>query len=369
MPDEDVLRETFATYADRAPRGDGLAAAARGRAKVAARRRARVTVAAAAASVAVVAYGAVALAPRGDDGRPVPPVASEPVPARHPDLTQRVYSGGLEFYVPGHWPLNEQGCAGVPTADTVLTYETSTFCMTMEPPGLSVARVLRVENWSGALQEIREQERRETTLQGGHGAELVSGVHERSGRAVRAVVVPTMLHAVWVVSPDADLAARIVSTVRVVDVDWQGCAPRVAPTPPEAPRVAGATERLVPDGARSAVACRYTDDGVLQEWQGLGPAAAAELAGLLNGLPRGFADPPPAENIACEKYPYEPVVVTFDYGDGRLPVHVNFTGCERLGASNGAMHGAATDALVAAVGRLVGDGFNASNRWDDFRND
>ncbi|HEU0130653.1 MAG TPA: hypothetical protein VFQ85_06645, partial [Mycobacteriales bacterium] len=62
MPGEDLLRETLAEHAERAPRADRLVAAARERA--ARRRRGQWAVAAAAVGVAGVAVAAVAVAPR-----------------------------------------------------------------------------------------------------------------------------------------------------------------------------------------------------------------------------------------------------------------------------------------------------------------
>lgn len=358
MGSDDLLRETFAAYADRAPRSETLAPLARARA---ARRRARMTVATAAASVAVVAVGAVALAPRGERGT-APPVAT----ASPGELTQRVYEGGLEFYVPASWPRDATTC-NAPQQDTVVTHQSMNYCLGTEPPGLTVAYVLPLADWRGTELELRDVRRRQTTMRG-HDVQHVTGVHTRSGLAVSAVVVSAMRHAVWVASPDAGLAERITATVRIVDADWQGCPPRrrrIAPAPPSRP---AATERMVPAGAVSASACRYDAEGSIAQWHALDDRELVSLARLLNALPPGFADPPPAENIACERYHSDPVVVTFRYAAGPdVPVYVNFTGCTELGASNGAVHGAATDLLDDHVGRLVGAGPNAWNRWDDVR--
>jgi hypothetical protein len=360
MDADDLLGETFAEYADRAPTATGLAAEVRRRA-ARNRRQSWAIVGAAAAGVAALAVAAAAFVPGHLTRRPV----AGPYP---PPYTQRVYGHGIEAYVPAEWPVDAQAC-GTPLRDTVLTHGNGSFCLVIEPPALTVAHLLTDDAWDSAAKSMTDLHTRDSALSGHRALFVTARTKPLRGEAVRdvsAVVVPDLRAAFWVVSPDADVAARMAATVRVVDVHWQGCAPSIAsPYAAGLPARAQARAEMVPAGVVSARACNYDASDEIYAWHAMTPAEISDLRRVLNTLPPGFGDPPARENKQCENDELSPLVVTFQYASGPdVVVYVNLYGCEQLGATNGAVKGGYDGALITQV-RKLGGSADVMTAWSE----
>jgi hypothetical protein len=359
MDADDLLRETFAEYADRAPRAERLAADVRRRA-ARSRRQGWAVVGAAAAGVVALAVAAAAFVPGHLTRRPV-------AGPYQPPYTQRVYGHGIEAYVPAEWPVDAQSC-GVPRRDTVLTHGDALWCYGIEPPSLTVAYLESDDAWDSATRSMIVLRTRDSVLSG-HAARFVTArtkpLRDEPVRDVSAVVVPDLGAAFWVVSPYADAAAGIAATARVVDADWQGCAQSIEHLyATEAPARPDARTEMVPTGAVAARACNYDAAGAIYSWHAMTPAEISDARRVLNTLPHGFGDPPPRENKRCENDVLSPLVVTFQYASGPdVVVYVHLFGCEQLGATNGAVQGGYDGALIRQVTRLGGSANGVMTAW------
>ena len=348
MPGEDLLRETLAEHAERAPRADRLVAAARERA--ARRRRGQWAVAAAAVGVAGVAVAAVAVAPR-PESRPAPLAASaSPAPATAAPGEKMVSFRGLQVAVPAGWTANDRRCQAAQHDTYLLPNGIMNLCLAPEVPGLTVL------SFGHAGGEDTSDLEGEPFDLDGHAAYRKEGT-ARDGRHLVGVEVPDLANAVWVVSPDLARARALVARAHVVDVDWAGCPARVASafaTPPARP---GADAALVPPGAVDVSLCWYGED--LRQ-VGSARSVAGPVAAVLAGLPPGYTRNPPDETGSCTPKPdgrQSPYLLRFHYPSGPdVDVWVNFLGCRELGANNGAVHGGLTHALVDLLARTVGAG-------------
>jgi hypothetical protein len=239
---------------------------------------------------------------------------------------------GVEVAVPAAWHLN-RGTCGTPQENTVLWNEDAIpACLTGQPQGLSA-----VEFW-GAFRRPHGWLRRHTTRVTIDGvrarrwdAGTVRGSHEVQ------LVFPHRNITVAVLSPDRSLLRRILTSVRVVRVDQNGC-----PTHPAGVYTRGsqrsASKPFVPAGARRVVGCSYQGRW-LDHSNLVGPRAARHLARALDAAPLGFAHAPPRTilpSICGSTWRGSSITARFEYA-ARQPVIVtaHLEGCARLGASNG----------------------------------
>ena len=263
MPD--LLRETFETYAQRAPSADGLREAVDARVRRGrSRRRWTYVTTAAATAAAVVAGIVVAGGEPGAAPGPRTPLAAEP-PA--PDGMAWAMWKGVEVMVPEAWLTPKFDACGVPQTDAVLAGPTPADgdCMGYPMPHIDVVMYDEPDGYIvAAMTEGRDV--------------VVSGVPARrlTGRGsapvqvggeqhAEALVIPERNVAVLVTTDDPAVAARVLGTVRISrDADSRGCAIRrellARPAPPARD---GTAERMVPGTPVQASVCRY---GINDGW-------------------------------------------------------------------------------------------------------
>jgi hypothetical protein len=247
--------------------------------------------------------------------------------------TQWAGTHGIEVAVPADWQLGRGWC-GVPQANTVLWNEDGIqACLPSQPLGLSVVE------FNGYLHEPPGWYRRHTT------AVTIDGVHayRRNAGKVRGshevqLAFPDRRITVAVLSPSRTLLRRILTSVRLVRVDANGC-----PTHPNPQFRRGsrrhASRPFVPGGAVGLIGCSYQGRW-LDQSNRLGRTAAARLVLTLNEAPFGFSHPPRhtiLKSTCGSTWHGSLVIVHLRYAGGlpSRPVAAHLFGCSHLGASNG----------------------------------
>jgi hypothetical protein len=138
-----------------------------------------------------------------------------------------------------------------------------------------------------------------------------------------------------VVSPSAALANHLLSTVQVVQVDFDGCAAHVAALSPAGPESkSGSRDKLVPGSPSLASLCRYSNNWVVRSIA-LNDKQRRELETLLNRLPVGAS--PAVLSGNCQSDRRRGFIAEFRYPNATASdaVYVHVGGCEPLTASNG----------------------------------
>lgn len=234
---------------------------------------------------------------------------------------QWVDTHGIEIAVPAKWKLNQERC-GTPTANTVIWLENGvTLCAAPHRPGLSVVE------FGGGLWHRGHATR--VTIDG------VKALRWATGNAVE-LYFPDRRMSVTVFSPRAALVRQIVASVRLVEVNRQGCPTRPRPDYRIGSRrdVAG---RFVPVGAVRLVGCYY-EAGWLDHSSRVGSHAAQRVAKVLNHASWGSSPAPRGSIASSECAPSWNTfsIAYFEYAH-RPPVAVtaHLDGCTHLGASNG----------------------------------
>jgi hypothetical protein len=239
---------------------------------------------------------------------------------------------GIEVAVPAVWP-DDRGMCGTPKANTVLWNEDGMLtCLTRQPPGLSAVE------FGSILRRPRGWYRRHTTAVTIDGAParrrdagIVGGSH-----AVE-LDFPRRNISVTVLSPDRSLLRRILTSVRLVRVNEDGCPTRPHPDYRRG-SPSGARRRFVPSGAVRMIGCSYRGRW-LDRSNRIGRRAAGRLARAFDAAPYGLSRAPSGSilpSICGSTWRGSSIVARFEY-ESRRPVSVtaHLEGCARLGASNG----------------------------------
>ena len=338
MPD--LLRETFETYAERAPRADGLRHAVEARVRRH-RRHAWTTAGAAVLATAAVVAGVAVVADR---------------PARRPAVvaaapgTRWFARHGVEVAVPVAWLSGKVWC-GFAQEDAVVVEEGPVAsCLPPVPPHLNVVTF-------GAADRIQrvftgEFEESDDTVDGVPVRRMVGRTY--AGQYVEALVVPSRAYSVRVSTDDPAVARRVLDTARIADVDSYGCQAHPASLFAFPPEREEALRAMVPPGFTEASACRYVGGWAVQSGR-LDAAGAAQVADVLNGLTPGFTTPPGNARKDDDETRGAAIVVTFRYPSGPpISVFVHVQGRRELGASNGAVTGRLSSALQDVVEPVAG---------------
>jgi hypothetical protein len=219
LPQETLLRETFAEREHLAPSGDALADTARSKAR--ARRWRRHTLGAVVACVvaALLSTAIVGIARNALQQQAQPAWTTTAVP----DGWQVISSRGVQIAVPADWPINaNDGCA-VRAAFTVIRGPRIALdCLVPESPS---ATEVAVQAASLNSQDDDRLKGATTTSQvslAGAPAVLVEGAFA-DGRTSMTLTVPGIDTQVAATGPDPSLLSQVLRTTRVVTVDDVGC--------------------------------------------------------------------------------------------------------------------------------------------------
>jgi hypothetical protein len=320
---EDLLRVTLRDHARPVEVPQDLLPTARW--QIAARRRTRNRALMAVSAAGSMIMVAAALTTFISTGRPVTaPAAPRPALARPPvPAGWRLDSAlGVEFIVPAGWIERDGGCPapqgnvmrgggfGALAADCV-----SGSAVASKSP---VARIMGLSpQVPGMLQQLG------VDLPPGHPS-TISGLPAEQGqgrtpdgRFTGWVKIPARGVLFTVQTPDPTVGRRVLSSLRPVDVDFNGCpTPRAAarPSPPQ-------TSQFVPADTTAISACYYGDyqsdaptARLLASARLTGPAIAT-LTAAVNA--RGPL-PPPAPNCAMEQPQHPDIVLLFHEPNGRI---------------------------------------------------
>jgi hypothetical protein len=304
------------------------------------RRRRRRTVAAVTATAAAVAAAVVIpLSLIDGDGAPAPVTTPPPTTAPTPARTQAVAFHGVEIDVPAAWSINEEMC-GTPTADTVLRDVTVVLsCLRVRPEGISTVELRTGRpDWGPRRNVVTATNAQGTRLEGAGGRFYV--------REAGVMVDVNVTHPA--------LREQIIDSIRVVDVDSNGCRMHgVRQTLPF--RYGGGIDldpALVPGNPDRVAICKYTGTWLTASSTVTG-AALHELLRVVDDLPDGFvrADPEYYLPSVCDE-PDESsrfVLHVLDADGSGRTLWARIGVCGNLGITDGQHPHALTPELAAAL--------------------
>jgi hypothetical protein len=353
---DDRPRTELAHQVEPIPTTDVLAQVAHRRRRR--RQRRRVALSGVAAVVVLAAGVASALVLRDGDSADVATQEGKQDPTSG---WRPVSFHGVELRVPRAWPIGAIEC-GVPMRDTVII-DVSMVSACLGPRPEEPVTVVWVDSIGSGLRGAAAALAHDEVTVDGYPARRGSGVLPEWDIEVDVLVVPARDVVITVESPDDALAAQILGTVRVREVNDNGCParsePRDSPPPPTVP---GSEATLVPGAPTRVLECRY-ESGLLEG--SAPPRSGEQLAGLvslLNGLPAGTVESPagwdgscPPGQDGCELSKPRSFVLRFEYADGEtLTVDVRIAGPGDLRATNGSRSSRPTPDLVFHLADRLG---------------
>lgn len=251
---------------------------------------------------------------------------------------------GIELAVPADWKLNDAGCHQSDAPSIVRGAGIVSFCFTPEPHTKQI-----VEIFSGSA--LREEGTGPAKGLTPHSDSIAGEPVQRAegettdGRKAGWLHVPRVNVTVIARVLEQQTLRRIFASVRVVDVDHNGCATKRArmwPTPPMA-------KSFVPASSNALSVCHFDQEDVLQASALIDGPAADELIRLLNLAEPGTNPEPPRRD--CGDISEQPAdVMLIAQGDrDRALVHVAFSGCVNRGMNNGRTRVKLTEKLMVGM--------------------
>jgi hypothetical protein len=229
---EQMLRDQFASDAERAPLVQDITLGATRRAlRVRRTRRLAASIAAAAAAVVVLAASAWINASPTAGNRPVQHPVHVPKPVPIPQGQRLVSYHGIEIQVPKRWFPHPVEC-GVSTVDTVVVETNLDYPC---PPSSGIPpislKITVVQLVPDALAADVGLARLPVTVNGISGLTGTGAGHGRTasgisfqGRTVTVLSLPDPGVLIEVTSPIPGMAQKIFDTVRLAPTDYLGCA-------------------------------------------------------------------------------------------------------------------------------------------------
>jgi hypothetical protein len=318
--------------------------------------------AAAAVLAVVVCAGVVSLVWFGIGGQLGPPSvgSATPTPSGAPAPTeQEIGYHGLLVTVPASWTINDQHC-GTPKSDTVLRDLGGVLaCLIPRPPGIS--SLLLAEDASSSYSRFQ----RTDTITNANGVRLERGrLPDDPGVAVyvRAVDVFMVIDTVT-----AAETKSIVESIRLADVDPNGCAMRESQLEPSGAYEPPASmhDVMIPGSPSSIAICHYVDRW-LRSSAMLEGDLLSEFVEVVNGLAEGTAhapidtyDPSFCDEPSSEGGELGSGYVLWVHGIEPDPVplwaHVGI--CGDLGIDSGARQGRLTPLFAKLLNRPLHVGY------------
>jgi hypothetical protein len=261
---------------------------------------------------------------------------------------------GAEIQVPDSWTVNEFGCGRMTANPTVVRGQgAQTACAPAVPAGKEVAFL----STAAAPDEQLKLTSAPTTVDGVPAVRAAGRLND--GRYAGSVIVADKDVAVSVYTKSEDLTARILDSLRLVDVDHLGCSAATTISPADLEPLQG--RPAVPPASPNLVICLYGDGPRLQSSTKVTGTAADEILAAVRSAKEGQNPDPPASQ--CISGPAtSPDLVLLP--DGGVPLAVVFSPCTGRGVTDGQHWSQLSSALLAQLMGPVHAGYGLSAPLD-----
>jgi hypothetical protein len=248
---------------------------------------------------------------------------------------QTVNFHGVEISVPKSWRVVDADCDD--PVDHIVTLDDGASCSDVLinnfPTNLTQVHFYDTTSSFGvAAASLATKEVSVSGQRGSEGEGTVPGAREPS----KVLALPEAGVVIAVESSDLTTYGTLLNSARIVAIDENGCAAKVASLAAPAQPTTGS---LVPRPPTSASICRY--EGLRLAWSvALTTAQTTALAAMLEALPAGLSHPGAGSfeiESRCASEPARGFIIHLRGTDSPLPdVYVHISGCTTLSASNGA---------------------------------
>lgn len=261
---------------------------------------------------------------------------------------------GMQIQVPDSWTVNEYSCGHMTENPTVVRGQAvQLMCAPAVPPGKEVAFLTTAAARDSQLKLTSAP----TTVDGLPAVRAVGRLND--GRYAGSVTVADKDVAVTVFTKSEELTARILDSVRLVDVDHLGCAAATTVSPADLKPVPG--RPAVPPASPNLVICLYGDGPRLQSSTKVTGAAAEEILAAVRAAKEGQNPDPPASQ--CVSGPAKaPDLVLLPAGG--VPLTVVFSPCTGRGVTDGQHWSQLSSALLGKLMEPVRSGYALSAPLD-----
>jgi hypothetical protein len=297
--------------------------------------------------------------PNGDELENEPSVeaASQDELPRAPDHTPPAEgwrwesSLGIELAVPADWSVNDTGCLQTDAPTIVRGTGSGLDCFTPEPVTKQIVKIARETTDPRLLGKPGDENSppeglttRDISIDG-MPAQRAEGVTS-AGRASGWLHIPSLGVIVTARVLEDETLQRIFDSVRMIQVDHNGCATSRAdmrPTPP-------AAETFMPAEPTALSICFVGQRDVLESSALIEGLDAMELVGLLNHAKRGLnADVPETKCLREDDPPLADLMLIAQGDSDRALLQVSFSGCTHRGMTNGRSTAQLTETLLHAM--------------------
>jgi hypothetical protein len=252
-------------------------------------------------------------------------------------------SQSLELAVPASWKINDTDCNQTDAPSIVRAQGAVSQCLTPEPTSKEIVEILGGEAVEGAALP-KGLEPYDVSL-GDEPAERAEGMTD-DGRFAGWLRVPRLKVVVQARVHEQGTLTRVLDSVRVVDVDHNGCATAredIRATPP-------ATRTLVAGDTRALSVCYFGSSDVLLASSWLEGDAASQLVTKLNeARPGANPDVPESQCLRTEDVPPVDAMLVAQDTQERAIVEVSFAGCTNRGLRNGRDTSRVSQDLLQAI--------------------
>lgn len=253
---------------------------------------------------------------------------------------------GVEVAVPEDWSVNDTDCNQTDAPTIVRSQGAVNDCLTPEPPTKQIVEITREDHGRGeepappaelAVEEITIDGERAQRIEGTTPDGRAAGWLRFPG--LDDVLVRARVH-------DQELLHRILDSVRVVDVDANGCAAAREDMRAKPPRAS----TLLPRAATSVSICFFGQDDVIAASELVDGEKAAKLADLLNRAKPGRTPDVPANLcLRSGEVPLPDVLLVGRAEQDDAIVEVSYSDCTHRGLSNGRQIAKLGETLLEAI--------------------
>lgn len=264
-------------------------------------------------------------------------------------------SVGLEVAVPASWSVNDTGCAQTDAPTVVRAQGFRTACLTPEPATKEIVEIFADSDLRTAPAISAHLETRDVVLDG-EPAVRGEGM-TNDGRFAGSVLVPSAKASVRVRVLDQDTLTRVLDSVRLVDVDHNGC-----PTARDDLRATPPTTRsLISSDTQAVSVCYYSAYFDVLQTSSLieGDAASQLVTDLSEAQPGANPDQPDDVCLKTDIPPPDTILIAQGTPD-RAVIEVSFSSCYHRGLRNGRDASRLTEDLVHEIMQSLDTGYGYS---------